>query len=40
MALAGLSLIGKVDQHVRRDLVAQAEHQARVFLCWRCLALG
>ncbi|MHB8375388.1 MAG: hypothetical protein ACYDAK_13205 [Candidatus Limnocylindrales bacterium] len=40
ITLAGLSLIDKVDRRVRRDLVARAEHQARVFLCWRYLTLN
>ncbi len=40
IALAGLSLIDRVDKRVRHDLVASAEHQARVFLCWRYLTLN
>lgn len=39
IALAGLRLIDRVDERVRRELIARAEHQARVFFCWRCLAL-
>jgi hypothetical protein len=40
IALPGLALVGKVDNRVRRDLIANAEHQARVFLCWRYLTLN
>ena len=37
IALAGLSLIDRVNKRIRRELIAKAEHQARVFLCWRYL---
>ena len=37
MAIAGLALLDRVGEHVRADLIIKVEHQARVFLCWRCL---
>jgi len=35
IALAGLPLIDRVGERMRRELVARAEHQARVFICGR-----
>lgn len=39
LACAGLSLLDGVGKRVRQDLISKAEHQARVFLCWRALSL-
>ena len=36
-AMAGLSLVDSVSATVRKQLIRKAEHQARVFLCWRHL---
>lgn len=35
--LVALSLVDSVNKTVRKKLVANAEHQALVYLCWRIL---